>query len=109
MKITGYYVDVSNETVTEVALTDDYRDIYKFLHCDCFTTVRLNTEMDSLFVDDNGLFKPGNRLFQLQNYPQLLSGNGLVLGMRPDGETAAPAMDFNVFRQMIGFTDQVIA
>ncbi len=108
MRIIGYRVDVTNETISEVSLTDDFRDIYKYIAAEGFDTVRLNTGLDTLFVDDVGLLKTGRRLFGIEGYGGLLAGHGLVLGMEPNGETArAPKMPLDEFKRMVSFTDKV--
>lgn len=85
-------IDPAGETlVSEVEVGRDYREIYKQLGCECFTTVGLGPR-DVMYVDDEGLLNGSfQRIggFQLKGYPQPLAGRGLILGFRPDGESAS--------------------
>jgi len=85
-------IDPAGETlVTEVEVGSDYREIYKQLGCECFTTVRLGPR-DTMYVDDEGLLNgSAQRIggFQLKGYPQPIVGRGLILGYTPNGESAS--------------------
>jgi hypothetical protein len=98
-------IDPVAKTVTEVEHTDDYRDIYKHLECDLFTVVGID-EVDSVFIDDEGLLKdePGP-FFALAGYPQPLAGRGLILGCDEEGESIAARMSLDEARAMVSFPE----
>ena len=57
-----------------------------------FTCVGINDEGDSIFVDDEGLYRETQAFFEFEGYPQPLQGFGLVLGCDDEGETVAPSV-----------------
>jgi len=90
-------IDSKNKTITEVEIGDGIQDIYKHVGCDTFTVVNLGGGVD-LYVDDEGLLKnawvdkdTGEKHnmtgIQIQGYPQVLMGNGLVMGHNEEGES----------------------
>lgn len=92
-------IDSKNKTITEVEKTEDgIKDIYEHLGDDVrmFTVVNI-TETACVFVDDEGLLKEpyidkdGNKHFmdgfKINTYPQVIMGNGLILGFDEMGET----------------------
>ena len=93
--IKGFFIDSHTRTITEVAVPDsrtlgdksrailDY--MYRTLEVDLVTTVTLNDEGDTLWLDDEGLLKSGNPLWHYRGSgQQFFAGRGLVLGT--DGE-----------------------
>ena len=86
----AFLIDPFNHTITEVEYSGDYREISTLLQCSLFTTVTLNEEGDTLFVDDEGLYVDNQRFFTVEGYPQPLGGRGLVLGSDCEGESVAP-------------------
>lgn len=105
----GYFVDHETETVSEVTITDDYRDIYKRIGCECFEAVYVNNLGDSLFIDEEGLLKPGGKVFLLAGndhiMEQYLVGNALLLGcdFSTGEQTARPKMSLEEFSGMVTF------
>ena len=76
-----------DETVKEVEYTGDYREIYSLIECRTFDCVRL-TEIDDMYIDDEGLLINDQRYFSINgnNY----AGKGLLLSHNGiDGETTA--------------------
>jgi hypothetical protein len=74
-------IDPTTQTVKAFDFTGDYTAIQKAIDVDCFTCIRpFETNDDTLFLDDEGLFKDNPAYFQLDSYPQPLSGKGLILG-----------------------------
>jgi hypothetical protein len=84
-------IDPFKQTITEVQYRGDYKDIYDLIECDTYDAARINKHGDSLFIDDEGLFKEQQAFFIHKDYPQPLAGKALLLGCRAsDGETIAP-------------------
>ena len=100
----GYKVDTMRREVMEVSIGEDYKDIYPLIDCTTFACVDVNRN-NTLFVDDEGLFKDHRRFFVLNGYPQPLCGDALLLGCDPDtGETTkTPELSFVEFREMVQF------
>ena len=92
----AYLIDPFAKTVTEVEYGGNYQEIYQLIDCDTFDVVRINNKGDAIFVDDEGLIngKP-QAFFMYQDYPQPITGKGLVLGSDTEGETTAPRISFD--------------
>ena len=92
-------IDAENMEVRTVDYTGDYRDIYKLIGCDTFTTVTLENG-DSIFVDDDGMYTQ-THVFNLKEFHQPLFGNGLVLGCDEEGESISPKLTYTEVANMI--------
>ena len=99
----AYLVDPVAKTVTEVEHDGDYRDIYKHIQADCFTALSINTMGDALYLDDEGLYRDGQRYFHLKGYPQPLGGRGLLLGTDDEGDSIAPKVSLDQFKKQIAW------
>ena len=104
----AFLINPENETITAVEYTGDYKNIYTHIEADCFDCVRINDRGDTIFVDDNGLYK-NNAFFQLKGYLQPLSGRGLVLGTDEEGESVEPQITYEELQSQISFTEFAIA
>lgn len=102
-------IDPYKEEVTDVTYNGDYRQIYEHIRADCFTLVRLTD--DDVFVDDEGLLKLkiSTKFFCLPDYPQPLSGYGLILGSNSEGESVDATHDAAFYRQRVSFLNVVEA
>jgi hypothetical protein len=89
-KIPAFLIDPFARTITEVVYNDDFTQILKLIDADSFDGVRVNDERDTLYVDDEGLFKSNQKFFKLSVYPQPLAGKALLLGTDHRGEAVAP-------------------
>jgi hypothetical protein len=76
----AYLIDPMTKTVGEVQTSGDWRDVKRLIGDKPLTTVTLNGEGDTLYLDDEGLFRPNQSFFALRNYESVLAGLGLVLG-----------------------------
>jgi hypothetical protein len=85
----GILIDPKNKSITEVEHDDSLQDIYMHTDCDCITTVRIDGR-DTIYVDDNGLFRNPQHFFTFRHYPSPLAGKGLVLGADQAGESISP-------------------
>lgn len=88
----AHLIDPVRLQVTEVTISEDYKEIYKQIHCETFTAVTINENGDSIFIDDEGLYVANQVFFLHSNYPyQPLAGYGLVLGCDMEtGESRSP-------------------
>jgi hypothetical protein len=85
-------IDPFTRSITEIDYSGNYEDIYTLIGRDTFTVAAINNRGDGIFVDDEGLLKPGQEFFWHDGYPQPLAGKGLVLGCDEDGETVEPTV-----------------
>lgn len=98
----AYLIDPFAKTITEVEYSGDYRDIYKHIDADLFTTAMFNEFDDTVFVDDEGLFKEGQEFFVVSGYPQPLAGKGLVLGCNMDtGDSVEPSITLEQMKALV--------
>lgn len=88
----AFLIDPKTKTIQEVEYDGDYRHIYELGEFGCFEVVYFNTAGDSVFVDEEGMFKEDRHFFIIEGYPQPLAGKGVVLGCDEDGETVAPTV-----------------
>ena len=78
----------------------DYTNIQKMIEANYFTTVPINSDHDTVFVDDEGLYTD-KASFMLKSYPTPLKGKGLVLGVNGKGDSVKPVMSYETLKSMI--------
>jgi hypothetical protein len=105
----AYLIDPVTRTVEEVNYSNDFTDIYDLIDCDTFTCVNFNKHNDTIFVDDEGLFKSDQQFFHVQGYPQPLAGKGLILGTDDEGESVSPVIGYEDFCKLVTFPVMVSA
>jgi len=88
----GILINPFDETIKEVVVTNDYKDIYLLIECSTFDVVMLN-EQEDLFIDDEGLRKNPTRYFSWSGRP--FAGKGLVLSHNEDGDTMSTTYDLH--------------
>ena len=83
----GILINPWTKEITEVQVGPDITDYYRLLSnplgpkVDCLTIAEYFKNMDTMYVDDEGLLKSGMRLFDVGRADDsLLAGNGLILG-----------------------------
>lgn len=91
-KLRALKIDVDKKEITEIEINPGkLKDIYAALDCDLFAVAgNFNQHiekphlMDSLYVDDEGLFDEDNPIFEFQPpgwvYQIHFAGNGLIVG-----------------------------
>lgn len=92
------------KTVTEVEYTGDYKNIYDHIQAGCFTVVQID-ERDSIFVDDEGLYRLPQFYFMWKGYDQPLAGRGLILGVDAEGESIGTKLPLDYVKSMVSFPD----
>jgi hypothetical protein len=77
----AFLIDPFAQQVTQVDYSGDYREIYTFTGCECFTLVRpVSSTGEVIYVDDNGLTVEDQAFFEVAGYHQPLGGKGLWVG-----------------------------
>jgi hypothetical protein len=89
-------INPSTQTVTEHQITagggtlaqqdQHMADMYGLLECSLFTVACVVSDGNDLFVDDDGLFKEGQKFFAFESEhmgEMPYAGNGLVIGYDP--------------------------
>lgn len=102
----GIFINANEKTVTEFEYNEDIDQINELLNSMYFTTVRYDSSMHTLFVDDMGLFtnKP---MFTIGRYAFPLKGNGVILGHDRQGDTVDCSCTADDIRAIVGFEGEV--
>ena len=101
-------IDVYNKEIREVDYDGTLDFIYFNLACRAFDLVRLD-EVDgvfnSIFVDDEGLFRQNQLYFEYSgsNGSFQLAGNGLVLGVDDEGNSIPPTLTVEDVKGKVSF------
>jgi len=97
-------IDVARRTITEVEYDGQLETIYKLVGCEMVEAPTVEKNGDSVFVDEEGLFKPQPYWFLYDGYPQPLAGNGLLLGLnRRNGESISPKTPLETVKSKVRF------
>ncbi len=119
--IKAILIDAQNKQIKEVELEPTeglgyLQSIYKQLKCDCITSAcgdLFNRLSHTLFVDDEGLLKDEpmgafcirigetGHLYQ----SQVLSGNGIIVGVDEEGECIDHALDEEIIKDIVLWDD----
>lgn len=102
----AFLIDPFEETITEVEHNGNFREIYKFIDAQVFDIARIPYG-DSIFVDDEGLYKSNQRFFLHTDYGQPLCGKALVLGTDDEGESTSPKITLEQLKERVQFGDPV--
>lgn len=101
----AFLIDPEKKIVSIVDYDGDYTNIQKMIEAKYFTTVRINSDHDTVFVDDEGLYTDkASFMLRLKSYPSLstpLKGKGLVLGVNDEGDSIEPIMSYEKLKSMI--------
>jgi hypothetical protein len=99
-------INPKDQTMTEVEVNGDYKDIQRMIEAKCFDVVRLNKD-DTIYVDDEGLINGVAQsvgMFRVDGkYPAYLAGKGLLLANNRAGESVATKMDIEELRKIVAF------
>ena len=103
-------IDVENRTISEVDVVRDeqgsqLQSIYGHLKCSTFEVVGYDYEND-VYVDEEGLMymNDDTKFFKLENYPQPLAGNGLIMGFDDEtGENGDTKLSIDEVKSQVKF------
>jgi hypothetical protein len=95
-------IDSLLNTITEIEISDDFRDISRNIGCDLFCVGHVLANGDTLFVDDEGWINTNvTRAFGFAG--RILAGNGLVLGCDGGGESVNVKSTLEEVRKLVEF------
>ena len=97
-------INVKDQSITEVEHDNTLDNIYDLLNCRTFDVVRID-EVDSIYVDDEGLFVEDQLFFEFGGDAQAvrLAGNGLILGVDDEGNSTRPNITLEEVKGRVGF------
>jgi len=97
-------IDVEKKEVTEVVRTTGIDEIHKYLKCECFTGFGLQKGA-LCYYDDEGLINGTTEGFRFPDFVQTVMGNGLIVGLSPDGEDADSPLTLEEVKSLVTFFD----
>lgn len=111
-------IDAENRVIKEVEIGDGIQDIYTHIGCDLFAVAGnfnedpVNNLLDSLLVDDEGLFTPGKPVFSFNppgwEWQAEFAGNGLITGVDyNNGETVSCRISLFDLATYVEWTNKV--
>lgn len=98
----AYLIDPQLCSITEVEYNGDFHQIYELIDAPAFDIASVGKKGDCIYVDDEGLLKPGNCIFRADD--RGLAGKGLVLGTNAEGESVEPSMTLAELRNRVVWT-----
>jgi len=104
---TAFLIDPFARTITEVQWNGDFHHTYQLTDCETYDCARINREGDSIYVDDEGLFKEQTAFFHHADYPNPLAGKGLVLGCDKYGESVTPHTTLAELQEKVTFVTPI--
>lgn len=112
----GVLINPWTKEITEVQCGEGLEDMYRLLSnplgpkVSVFCVGLSWPNGDTLYVDDEGLLKPGMRLFDPgRRDRQPLAGNGLILGCDDEGNSVDAKIGLVELQTMVKWTDLVTA
>ena len=105
-------VDPNNKNIEEVFVnkaTYSYKKLYELIGCTMFDAVQLTSKMDTMYVDDEGLYKQDkNKFFTIYdtkngNVISHICGKGLITGTDKDGDTVSTDLSIETIKEMVKF------
>ena len=102
-------IDAVNKTVTELDLDPSKKMLhqwYEALNVSLVEVAHYINDHDSILVDEEGLFKPGDHFFVYEGAHQPFAGNGLVVGVDEEGETVACNITLKEVKQNVRFVSR---
>jgi hypothetical protein len=88
----AFLIDPFEREVREIEWSANWQDISKILDCHTFTVASIghNLDDDTIYVDDEGLYRDGQDFFAFVGHPNPLAGYGLLVGTDCEGDSADP-------------------
>lgn len=82
-------IDVEKQTCYEVNLDNStLQSYYNEIGCEMIEAVYIDSIVDTLFIDEEGLLKPGpKKFYSIFGYEGVLCGNGIIVGVDSEGES----------------------
>lgn len=101
----AFLINPEKQEISEIEVTHPVlKSLYRHIGCDCIDSLRIN-QNNIIWVDDEGLLKP-NFYFRIENYPNPLAGNGVVLGIKPDGDNKDVSITLDKLKEIVSFYEK---
>ncbi len=100
-------IDVEKKEVYEININGSLDSMKEAIGCKYVTHIALVHREEFMWLDDEGLLNDDPiGAFELQGYPQLLSGNALVLGIDPGGNNTDSKFALDRIKQVVSWKDK---
>lgn len=99
-------IDAVNQQIYSVDIDGSLESIYEQLDCDLFTCPIVLDNLDTLYIDDEGLLIDDDQYkgaFYFKNFNQPLFGHGLIIGTTEEGENANVLSDIKSIEKKVKF------
>jgi len=103
----AFLIDPYEGSIEQVDYSGDYEDIYRLIDCQLFDCVRINRNGDTIYIDDEGLYRDNQEFFMVEGYHSPLCGKALVLGTDKNGDSEAPKISLTKLKKMITFIPSI--
>ncbi len=80
---------------------------YELVKCDLVEVAYYFDDVNSVLVDEEGLFKPIVGFFEVKGAYQPYCGNGLVVGVDSEGNSVSTTMTVDEVKELITFKKQL--
>ena len=97
-------IDPFLRVISEVNVDNDLQSFYDILNIRSLAIVNIDNT-NSLYIDDEGLLKDHNSLFEIASYTVPLAGRALVVAHNEEGETIETTLNIDQIRAMVGWVD----
>lgn len=99
------FIDAKNREVREVQNEGNLESWYQAIGCETVTLACQIDDVNSIVVDDEGLLTGPQHFFAnlYPTEPQYLAGNGLIVGVDEEGNTADCTLKVEDVREMVRF------
>lgn len=98
-------IDSYANTITEVEIGNDFREISRNIGCDLFCIGHTLPNGDTLFVDDEGWLNSNvTRAFSFDG--RVLAGNGLILGSNRSGNSISAKSSLDKIKSLTRFAPE---
>jgi hypothetical protein len=99
----AFLINPIDEIIEEVEFHGDYKQIYKYIDASPFGVVDIPND-DTIYIDDEGLYKDNQHFFIHKDVPTPLGGKALVLGADHDsGNSVSVHTTLKELKDMITF------
>ena len=96
----GILINPFDETIKEVVVTGNYKELYTLIECRAFDCVDVD-EDNTLYVDDEGLLHDTNRYFSIHG--REFAGRGLILSTDDEGNSADVRFTLKEVKDLVSF------
>jgi hypothetical protein len=89
-ELKAFLIDPKERTITEVSYDGNLEHMYELLSCRSVDAVQINSDRDTIYIDDEGMFVEDQSFFYCKSFQNPLAGRGLVVGTDDEGSDIEP-------------------